>query len=166
MAQRRFNLQAAFATFLIVLNSIYASQLVELGLPFAKGGEPGPAFLPLALCLFIYVAGLRILFEALVCPETEATAEPTPGTVPGLARFGPVVVLVLTALYLVAFPWTGYFISTFCYTLLIALFFNFESSGDLRNAGWKSAVSALAITGFGWLFFVQLFGLFLPVWGG
>ncbi len=165
MTLYRFNRQAAFATFLIVLNTIYASQIPELGIPFAKGGEPGPAFLPVALCLFIYVAGLRILFTSMTAVITEDAPERS-DTVPRLAQVGPLVVLGLTVLYLIAFPWIGYFASTAFYALLMSLFFNYESSGSLTDAAWKSVLTGIAITAFGWLFFVQLFGLFLPVWGG
>ncbi|MGY9048719.1 MAG: tripartite tricarboxylate transporter TctB family protein, partial [Rhodobacterales bacterium] len=149
-----------------VLTSIYASQILELGIPFSTGGEPGPAFLPVALCLFMYLAGLRILHAQLTEVEPVIDEEPKSDTVPRLAQVGPQVVLVLTMLYLLAFPWIGYFFSTVFYTLLIALFFNYEFSGNWKDAAWKSALTAVAITAFGWLFFVQLFGLFLPVWGG
>lgn len=166
MSQYRFNRPAAFATFLIVLTTIYASQIPQLGMPFARDGEPGPSFLPVALSLFMYVAGLRILFTE-VTTQAAGTEEP-PGSehVSRLAQTGPLVVLVLTVLYLAAFPWIGYFASTAVYSLLMALFFNYESTGVLRDAAWKSALTAVAITAFGWLFFVRLFGLFLPVWGG
>lgn len=166
MSQYRFNVQAAFATFLIVLNTVYASQIPELGLPFADRSEPGPAFLPVVLCLFMYIAGLRILFIELADTTSEARDRPVSDTIPFLAQVGPLSVLVLTICYLIAFPWTGYLASTIVYALLIALFFNYEASGSWRDAAWKSALTAAAITAFGWLFFVQLFGLYLPVWGG
>lgn len=166
MSQYRFNRPAAFATFLIVLNTIYASQILKLGVPFSSAGEPGPAFLPVVLCLFMYVAGLRILFTEMTTDDAGAEALPGSDTVPRLAQIGPLVVLGLTILYLIAFPWIGYFASTAFYSLLMALFFNYESSGNWKDAAWKSALTAVSITLFGWLFFVQLFGLYLPVWGG
>lgn len=166
MSQYRFNIQAGFAIFLIVLTTIYASQIFELGMPFSTAGEPGPAFLPVVLCLFMYVAGLRILHAELTGIGPEPEAQRRSETVPRLAQVGPLVVLVLTMLYIAAFPWIGYFASTIFYTAAIALFFNYESSGNWKDAAWRSALTAGAITAFGWLFFVQLFGLFLPVWGG
>jgi putative tricarboxylic transport membrane protein len=166
MSQVSFSVQAAFAIFLIVLNTVYASQIPELSMPFSERSEPGPAFLPVVLCLFMYVAGLRILFMELTCTAEEAPAAPDSDTIPFLAQLGPLTVLGLTVCYLIAFPWVGYLGSTVVYSLLISLFFNYEASGDWWDAVWKSALTALSITTFGWLFFVQLFGLYLPVWGG
>ena len=43
--QRIFSGQVIFALILVLLNTIYASQLVQMDRPFATG-QPGPAFLP------------------------------------------------------------------------------------------------------------------------
>ncbi|OWU67999.1 hypothetical protein ATO2_13860 [Roseovarius sp. 22II1-1F6A] len=161
-----FNSHAIFALVLLVLNTVYASQIPELGMPFGRGGEPGAAFLPVILCGFVYIAALRILFMEMRRAPDEVVAELDAGSphVRRIGLVGPLVVVALTVVFVAAFPYAGYAVSAGVYTFAIALYFNYEELGRWGRALIYSALTAAAITVFGWLFFVRLFDLFLPGW--
>ena len=131
---RILNGQVIFALALTALNTVYASQVLQMDLPFASG-EPGPAFLPSMLCIFIYLAVARILFT-----------------------------VGLTVLFIIGFFYLGYLVSAFLYTFMIAFFFDFERRGVWLPSALLAAAIAFGVTLFGWLFFVQVFELYLPVW--
>ncbi|WP_420406085.1 tripartite tricarboxylate transporter TctB family protein [Nisaea sp.] len=155
--------QVLFALALAALNTVYASQVLQMDPPFATG-EPGPAFLPSILCAFLYLAVARILYteiRAEAAPQTDTAASEH---VPNLRLIGPAIAIGLTILFIIGFFYLGYLVAAFLYTFLIALFFNFERSGAWLSSALTSAVVAGCVTLFGWLFFVQVFGLYLPVW--
>ncbi|QDY70825.1 tripartite tricarboxylate transporter TctB family protein [Qingshengfaniella alkalisoli] len=160
---RKLNAPAIFAIFLLLLNSVYASQIAQMNLPFAKG-EPGPAFMPMLLCGFLYVAGLRIFMQELRADHGSASDGALSDTIRRLGLVGPLLVVALTALFIIGFAYLGYAVSASLYTFAIALFFNYEELGNWRKATLYAVLTAVAISLFGWLFFVQLFDLYLPVW--
>ncbi|MEF2553330.1 tripartite tricarboxylate transporter TctB family protein [Aurantimonas sp. A2-1-M11] len=165
MMTRPFNPAIGFALFVLTLNTVYASQIWHLGVPFQRAGEPGPSFLPILLCACLFVVMGRILFaeSRTVAPAADRKRS---GTIAFLPLTGPVLVLALTALFIFAFERIGYLASAAGYTFLIALFFNHEQDGGWLRPILHSALTSGAITLFGWLFFAQLFDLYLPVWGG
>lgn len=155
--------QVLFALALAALNTVYASQVLQMDPPFATG-EPGPAFLPSILCAFLYLAVARILFTE-IRKEAGTSAEATGSEhVPNLRLVGPAIAIGLTALFILGFFYLGYLVAAFLYTFLIALFFNFERNGAWGRSALTAAIVAVCVTLFGWLFFVQVFGLYLPVW--
>lgn len=160
---RHLNAPAFFALFLVVLNTVYASQIGQMGFPFSKG-EPGPSFLPIILCGMLYVVAARIFLVELHAGTREDSDEDLSQTVPRLATTGPLIIAVLTALFVATFERVGYVVSAAVYTFLISLFFNYEQTGSWRRAAGYSLVTAALITLFGWLFFSKLFDLYLPVW--
>lgn len=161
----RFNGQAVFALVLLLVNTVYASQIPALGMPFSGSVEPGAAFLPIVLCAMLYVGALRILVSELRQGGAEdPRPKPASETVPLLGIVGPVLVIALTALFAYGLQRVGYFMSAGLYTFGVALLFNYEHSGRPGRAAGLALVTAAAITGFGWLFFVRLFGLSLPGW--
>lgn len=165
-----FNGQVLFTLVLIALNSVYASQLIKLDKPFALG-EPGPAFFPWLLCIFVYLAMVSILLsEIRKSSQTEQQAEPTEKTqsptIPYMQISGPIIAIGLSVLFIVGFFYAGYVISALLYTFLITLFFNYEQSGKWKRSSIIAFITATSVTLFGWLFFVKLFDLYLPVWGG
>jgi len=160
---RLFRGQIIFALGLAVLNTIYASQLVQMDRPFATG-EPGPSFLPVILCGFVYFASIGIIIREFRAAEAKATSEPQSDIVPHISLLGPAVTIGATALFIIAFSYLGYLVAAACFTFIVAWFFTYEQSGKpLRSTGF-AFVTAAVVTLFGWLFFVKLFGLYLPVW--
>ncbi|MBO6561052.1 MAG: tripartite tricarboxylate transporter TctB family protein [Nisaea sp.] len=155
--------QVLFALALAALNTVYASQVLQMDRPFATG-EPGPAFFPTILCAFLYLACARILFTEIRAEATSRADDAVSDHVPNLRLVGPAIAIGLTALFIVGFFYLGYLVAGFVYTFLIALFFNFERSGAWGSSALTAAIVAFCVTLFGWLFFVQVFGLYLPVW--
>lgn len=161
----RFNGQAGFALVLIVFATVYASQIPKLGMPFADAQEPGASFFPLVLVAILYVAAVRVLIAELRGTGGEPGLAPhSSETVPRIGVLGPVALVVLTALFVIALPRLGYFLSAALYTFGVALFFNYEQTGRPGRAAVQAALTAAAITGFGWLFFEGIFDLSLPAW--
>jgi len=157
------NGQVLFGLGLAALNTVYASQVLLMERP-SSNGEPGPAFLPVILCGFVYI-GIFCTIIGEFRKSPDATADDNiSDTIPWISVLGPVLVIGLTALFIVTFVYLGYAVAAAGYTFLIALYFNYEQSGS-----WgKSALTAVAISAFvtfaGWIFFVKLFDLYLPVW--
>lgn len=161
---RHFNAPALFALCLVVLNTIYASQIVQMSLPFSRG-EPGPAFMPMILSGMLYIIAARIFFLELRADPVLPADDVASPVVPRLAITGPLIVVMLTALFVATFDRVGYVVSAAAYTFLISFFFNYEQTGNWRSAAGYAGVTAALITLFGWLFFAKLFDLYLPTWG-
>lgn len=159
----RLNGQVLFAIALIVLNTIYASQIVKLGMPFATG-EPGPAFLPILLSGLLYLMMGGILVGELRKARAGTGDMLQSDTVPSIGFVGPLLMMALTIMFIIGFYYTGYLASAAAYTFLIALYFNYEQGSGWTRALTVSAATAIAVTVFGWLFFVKLFDLYLPLW--
>ncbi|KFB09347.1 tripartite tricarboxylate transporter TctB family protein [Nitratireductor basaltis] len=155
--------QVIFALGLAVLNTIYASQLVQMDRPFATG-EPGPAFLPVMLCGFVYLASLVIVIREFRAAPTGAKTEPRSEVLPRISLLGPAITIGATALFIVAFVYLGYLVAAACFTFIVAWFFTFEQTGRLARSVAVALATCAVVTLFGWLFFVKLFGLYLPVW--
>lgn len=157
------NGQVLFAFTLIALNTVYASQLLQMEAPFANG-EPGPAFLPMMLCVFVYIAMVRILFTELRAEPAERAESVDSDLIPNLRLAGPLIAIGLTAAFIIGFFYVGYLAAALVYTFLIALFFMYEQTGDVKRSALFALIIGVCVTAFGWLFFVELFGLYLPVW--
>ena len=85
---RRVTGQVLFAFVLLGMNTVYASQLLAMPLPFATG-EPGPAFMPMLLCGFVYLAVLKILANEFRSPEPAPEVESALSAIPRLGIVGP-----------------------------------------------------------------------------
>ncbi len=147
------NRQVVFALFILVLDLGYLLQALELPLPFARG-EPGPSFLPLILVVLLAVGALGVLVENL---RGEASA----GEREGDFALRSVALIALTGGFIAAFEPLGYWIATAAYTFAVGWLFEQERIGPLRALA-TSALISIGVTGVGWLFFQQLFDLFLP----
>ncbi len=160
----RPNGQAIFALVLLVLTTVYASQIFTLGLPFANGVEPGASFLPIALSAIMYVAAGRVMLNELRKGRATSAPRAESDHVPGVGITGPLLIGVCTMGFAAGLERVGYVVAAGGYTFAVALYFNYEQDGRPLRAILVSVLTAAAITGFGWLFFVKLFGLYLPTW--
>ncbi|MBC2859995.1 tripartite tricarboxylate transporter TctB family protein [Stappia sp. 28M-7] len=160
---RRVTGQVLFAFVLLGLNTVYASQVLIMPFPFVTG-EPGPAFMPMLLCGFVYVAVLKILVDEFRSPEPVPDAERALSAIPRVGIVGPLVAITLISLFVIVFFYAGYIVAAALYTFAISLFFNYEQSGSWGRSVIFAVLTSAAITVFGWLFFVKLFGLYLPMW--
>ena len=160
---KRLNGQVLFALALAVVNTVYASQILQMARPFATG-EPGPALMPSILCLFLYFGIARVLIGEFRSPAAETSVHPGSDTVPNIGVTGPLMAIGLIALFIIGFFLVGYLLASLVYTFLISLYFNYEHSGRWKQSALISLAISVGVTLFGWLFFVQLFDLYLPVW--
>jgi hypothetical protein len=162
----RPNGQAIFALVLLMANTVYASQIFKLGVPFSNGVEPGASFLPVLLSAVLYLAAGRILIAELrnsrsvEAPAADAKSD----HVPAIGIVGPLVIAILTMGFAAGLERVGYIAAAGAYTFAVALYFNFEGGGRLMRSVIVSAMTGVLITSFGWLFFVKLFDLYLPTW--
>lgn len=163
---RRINAHTAFAVFLLVLATVYASQIPELGQPFANATEPGAPFLPIVLAAVLYLSAARVLVQEFRKSSKKTDEKAVPGSdhIPAIGITGPILVAVFTGLFAAGLQQVGYFVAAGLYTLALALYFNFEESGRPVRSIAVALITAGAITVFGWLFFVVLFDLSLPTW--
>lgn len=162
---RRLNGQVSFALVLLVMTTVYASQIPQLGIPFTRSGEPGPSLLPIVLSVILFIGAIRIILaEFRGARPTSSRPAANSGHVPAISLVGPVLLILLTGLFAAGLLHVGYFVSAGLYCFAVALYFNFEETGRPLRAIGLSAVTAAAITVFGWLFFDKLFGLSLPGW--
>ncbi|MCC4243600.1 tripartite tricarboxylate transporter TctB family protein [Stappia indica] len=160
---RRVTGQVLFAFVLLGLNTVYASQVLEMPFPFATG-EPGPAFMPMLLCGLVYLGVLKILINEFRSPEPAPEVESALSAIPRLGIVGPLAAIALIGLFVIVFFYAGYIVAAAFYTFAISLFFNYEQSGSWGRSVIFAVLTSAAITVFGWLFFVKLFGLYLPMW--
>lgn len=159
-----FNGQVMFALGLAALNTVYASQVLQMDTPFATG-EPGPAFLPSILCLFVYIAICWIIInEIWSIRKNVAFTSEISNVIPHLQVVGPLIAIGLAVMFITLFFYVGYLVAAAAYTFLIAYFFNFEQTGVWKRSALIAAAIAFGVTFFGWLLFVKLFDLYLPVW--
>lgn len=147
------NRQVVFALLILVLDLGYLLQALELSFPFERG-EPGPAFLPLILVVLLAIGAFGVLVEELR-GQSEA------GEDAGGFALRSVALVGLTGGFIAGFEPLGYWIATALYTFAVAWLFEQERVGAVRALFW-SALIAAGVTSVGWLFFVRLFGLFLP----
>ncbi|MBY8978048.1 tripartite tricarboxylate transporter TctB family protein [Rhodobacteraceae bacterium NNCM2] len=154
-----FNRQVLFALFLTVINVVYFFQSLTLPTPFALG-EPGPAFLPLILSAILFVSCGRIIYKELrgIAGEDEADEASLNGI-----RWRALALIAATAAFIFLFEPLGYWPATLLYTFVVAFLFEWERTGKLKIALPLSVAMALGITTGGWLFFVSLFDLVLPM---
>jgi len=149
------NRQVVFALLILALDAGYFVQALELSFPFERG-EPGPAFMPLILVVLLAIGALGVLVEEL---RGKAPDDQGPGAEFALRTMA---LIALTAGFVWAFEPLGYWIATAVYTFAVAWLFEQERLGRAWKALLTSAMIAAGITVAGWLFFVQLFELFLP----
>lgn len=156
----KMNRQALFALLLIILDVGYFAQALTLPRPFQLG-EPGPAFLPILLSLILFISCVCILWQELAGTVSDVDKNEVDHSV----RIAPrsIVLIVATALFVWAFEPLGYWIATFLYTITVAWLFEREREISLPFSVLTSGAIAAGVTTAGWLFFMTLFGLSLPL---
>lgn len=151
------NGQAVFALLLLILNTGYFLETLSLPRPFLLG-EPGPSFLPLVLSGVLYIACGRILYAELRgIGDTADEGAPAGGF-----SIRPVILAVITGIFVYAFEPLGYWVATSLYTFAVAALFELEESSRPFRLFGVAATVAIGMTVTGWLFFVTLFDLYLP----
>jgi putative tricarboxylic transport membrane protein len=113
-------------------------------------GQIGPEFWPRAICIFMLIVCVTKILHLCVASAAADSAAEAPQTwvaaaaVEGLAashpgprngRFDVWVGIGITALYLLAFPMLGYFLSTFLYMLAFIYLGRYRKIGKILLVG-------------------------------
>jgi len=142
---------------LLLATTIYLAASFRISTAF-DSGIVNSAFTPRVVALLMYAALLFVLRDAL-------RARPTRGQDAGEAAAGswaePVWVVVLTAVYVVAFRPLGYVISTLLYVYALFWLFLFDEKSQL-----KRILYCLVITAIFYGLFTEVFHVRLPRAGG
>ncbi|GEN23593.1 hypothetical protein HCU01_15420 [Halomonas cupida] len=153
---------AGVVVLLLALTLIYLVAALGIAPPISNGNITA-SFFPVVLGLIMVVA----LAVSMLGDRRKAAAESDdkPSTEAGASTsFGPLAVVVLTAVYIALFSSLGYFISTTLYAFAMTLVFSAgrPTPGQLL----VKALIAVAIAVLGYGLFEWVFQVRLPVlWG-
>lgn len=153
---------AGVVVLLLVLTLIYLVAALGIAPPVSNGNITA-SFFPVVLGLIMVVA----LAVSMLGDRRKAVAEhddkPSAGA-DASRSFGPLAVVVLTAVYIALFSSLGYFISTTLYAFAMTLVFS--AGRPSRRQLLAKALIAVTIAVLGYGLFEWVFQVRLPVlWG-
>ncbi|WP_280538932.1 tripartite tricarboxylate transporter TctB family protein [Chromohalobacter sp. 11-W] len=169
MSPKRLSLGGGFyvPAVLAIITLVYLLSAIQLGPPM-KEGNMTPSFFPITAALLMLIALVCVMTQevrrarskGVEKSDDEAGAEDADQVSKSIGgiSFGAIRVVVLTALYLLAFDLIGYFVSTFLYVLMLMFQFG---SGSVQKWPMK-LIATLIITGAGFLMFEVFFQVRLP----
>lgn len=138
---------------LLLFTTIYFVDAVQMGPPI-RDGNMTVSFFPLAIAIIIYLAIASVLWQILRTPrETDQAPPPQEDR----RRLGPLWIALLTGLYILAFSYIGYFVSTAVYVFALTMLF-----GEGAKGLPFKLVASLIITVCGYLLFEVAFQVRLP----
>jgi putative tricarboxylic transport membrane protein len=132
---------------LFVITSIYLATALQITAQFDEG-LVGPSFVPVVASILMYVA---LAFVVLGIRNDTDTAKPAK---PDLAA--PIKVVVVTAIYILAFKPLGYPVSTFLYVYALLYIFGLEDTGHIKRLVYTAAITAVFYALFAVIFQVRL----------
>ncbi|WP_280570125.1 tripartite tricarboxylate transporter TctB family protein [Chromohalobacter sp. 296-RDG] len=170
MSPKRFSLGGGFyvPAVLAIITLAYLLSAIQLGPPM-KEGNMTPSFFPITTALIMLIALVCVMAQEVRRARSKHGEESGEGeggasdedqvskSIGGIS-LGAISVVLLTALYLLAFDLIGYFVSTFLYVLMLMFQFG---SGSVQKWPMK-LVATLIITGAGFLLFDVFFQVRLP----
>ncbi|KAA0013870.1 tripartite tricarboxylate transporter TctB family protein [Billgrantia pellis] len=145
---------SAFPLLLCSVSIIYLISAMLLDSPISNG-RPSASFFPLVVGSVSLALAVTLLVRAL-----SASSEVHQTNNLSRARFRPILVMVATLAYILAFTTLGYFLASVLYVLAIILLFS-----DFSRLLGKIMI-AVSLTLLGYLLFEQIFRVRLPtLWG-
>lgn len=141
---------------LLVLTTLYLVDVMGLGAPL-DGRIPTPAFFPLVLVGLMYGALGMVLWKAFrrvgdqVDDEPEAAANAKT----------PILVFLTISLYVLAFAYLGYVVTTPIFVYAMLHLFEFGDPRTIPGQA-KRVAAAIALTAIVYTFFVAGFSVRLP----
>lgn len=173
MSPKRFSLGGGFyvPAVLAIITLVYLLSAIQLGPPM-KEGNMTPSFFPITAALLMLIALVCVMAQEVRRARSkdgeesgeaegdgdDASDEDQVSKSIGGISFGAISVVLLTAVYLLAFDLIGYFVSTVLYVLMLMFQFG---SGSVHKWPMK-LVATLIITGAGFLLFEVFFQVRLP----
>lgn len=134
---------------LAIFTTLYLWQAFYVRSSFGGGQLVGPKFLPIVAALMMYGAIATIVIRQ-IRDKSDARFN-----LQGMAR--PAKVVLVTLLYVAAFPFIGYALSTFPYVLVLYFIFEFEAKRPIRRIGFAALTTAVF-----YLLYAVIFGIRLP----
>lgn len=145
--------QILFYLLLLMVSIAYLLSAIPLGAPVVDA-QLKPSFFPLIIGSLALTFSSILLLRTLKERRAAKPASDDPAATPGDRR--PYLVMLATALYVLAFTQLGYLASSLLYVFAIMIIFS-------NTEKWLSKlVIAALIVGLGYLLFEQLFGVRLP----
>lgn len=139
---------------LLILTTIYFIDAVQMGPPI-RDGNMTVSFFPMAIAIIMYLAIAGVLWR--VFQTSSDDADQPSASDEDRRRLGPLWVALLTGLYILAFSYIGYFVSTAVYVFALTMLF-----GEGAKGLPLKLVASLIITVCGYLLFEVAFQVRLP----
>ena len=142
----------------------YLVTAVNLGSPISNN-RLEPSFFPLVLGSFaVFFSSILLLREISITKvevsKGEETSTDLEKTETKMSKYAPLFIMLSIFLYVFAFSYIGYFISSFLFVLSIITIFS-----KWEKMLIKSTISIIIVL-IGYLIFEQIFGVRLPaLWG-
>lgn len=132
----------------LVLTTIYLAETFRLRSQMSESFWAGPKAMPVLASILMYA----LLLVVLVRQFRTASSAPPAGS-----AIRPVLVTVVTAIYILAFEPLGYGLSTLLFVSALFVIFDFK-----RRQPVSFAIHAIAVTAIFYVLYAVLFGVRLP----
>jgi putative tricarboxylic transport membrane protein len=142
------------ASLLFLASGIYGFYY-SVQLPMGKWNEPGPGVFPFALSLLLLISAVAWFISGKRSKTEEEKGETAGGSAFFKNLATPLKIVVLTALFILAFSRVGYLITSSLYLFILLLWVS----------RYKVIVSAALAVGIGvgsWYFFAKILAVPLP----
>ena len=150
-----FNKNLVFYYFILVFSLGYLVTAISLGKPIVES-RLEPSFFPIVIGSFAVFFSLILLSRQFAKNKAEPETNKTDMKASDNARFAPALIMLAIFIYILAFSYMGYFISSYLFVLSVILIFS-----SFEKFLQKAAISFI-IALIGYLLFEQVFGVRLP----
>lgn len=133
----------------------YLTQALKIGPVVNAVGAPEPAFIPILLAIATLIALVPIVFREMFGQHVVGDT----AKVPSLTN--PVLFILASFLFVLAFSTLGFFVATLLYSYAIIAIFRFGDGSSLRGQLYRVTAS-VSIAVVVYLFFRVLFKVRLP----
>ncbi|MEO9655971.1 tripartite tricarboxylate transporter TctB family protein [Marinomonas sp.] len=150
-----FNKNLVFYYFVLLFSMGYLVTAISLGNPIVES-RLEPSFFPIVIGSFAVFFSLILLSRQFAKNKAEPKTSQTDMPASEKAKFAPTLIMLAIFVYILAFSYVGYFISSYLFVLSVILIFS-----SVEKFLQKAALSFI-IALVGYLLFEQVFGVRLP----
>ena len=146
--QRLLSTEFTLPILLLIWTTIYLAETFRLRSQMSEAFWEGPKAMPVLASILMYALLVMVLVRQIRGNAT-GPAEGSP--------IRPILVTIVTAIYIFAFEPLGYGLSTILFVSALFVIFDFK-----RRQPVSFAIHAVAVTGIFYLLYAVLFGVRLP----
>ena len=150
-----FNKNLVFYYFILVFSLGYLVTAISLGAPVVDS-RLEPSFFPIVIGSFALLFSLILLYRQAAKNNATGSAPKTQPASAEHSKYAPALIMLAIFVYILAFSYLGYFISSYLFVLSVILIFS-----SFEKFLQKAAISFI-IALVGYLLFEQVFGVRLP----